>query len=214
MCKGDKSSFDWQRCHLHGGGFYSQTSSAWTACAQVKKRSKDSVNADVHWCIIHPKQLEKYPRDRPCWGAAGQQATTHCEKNLCQTRHSAAQAATQSQPLTSNSLTLPDYVLRDWSCCRATSQLTDKPYKWPKGELHPYEWIILHGFIGVNSFSTHPVDFINNEWGYILLPFYNFFYFLVVISHPPLPALFLFPISVVSCLRGLTMKTFILDLIA
>lgn len=73
MCKGDKSSFDWQRCHLHGGGFYSQTSSVWTACAQqktpgqLKKRSKDSVNADVHWCIIHPKQLEKYPRDRPCW---------------------------------------------------------------------------------------------------------------------------------------------------
>lgn len=147
-------------------------------------------------------------------GAAVQQATTHCEKNLCQTHHSAAQAATQSQPLTSNGLTLPDYVLQDWSC-RATSQLTDKPYKWPKGELHPYEWIILHGFIGVNRFSTHPVDFINNEWGCILLPFYNFFYVLLgYYFRSSTSCSFLFPISVVSCLRGLTMKTFILDLIA
>lgn len=178
---------------LYGQLVHSKRHQGW-----LKKRSKDSVNADVHWCIIHPKQLEKYPRDRPCCGAAVQQATTHCEKNLCQTRHSAAQAATRSQPLTSNGLTLPDYVLRDWSC-RATSQLTDKPYKWPKGELHPYEWIILHGFIGVNSFSTHPVDFINNEWGYILLPGCYF--------RSSASCSFLFPISVVSCLRGLTMKT-------
>lgn len=106
------------RCLLYGQLVHSKRHQG-----RLKKRSKDSVNASFHWCIIHPKQLEKYPRDRPCWGAAVQQATTHCEKNLCQTCHSAAQAATRLQPLTSNGLTLSDYVLRDW-CCRATSQLT------------------------------------------------------------------------------------------
>lgn len=47
---------------LYGQLVHSKRHQGW-----LKKRSKDSVNADVHWCIIHPKQLEKYPRDRPCW---------------------------------------------------------------------------------------------------------------------------------------------------